>query len=65
MPVSKEKVLYDALCPGMWKYQDVTAVFTGVVRRVDPNNLLLWPPPGFELVITDYRELKSVKRPAY
>lgn len=63
MSESKQKALYDALCPGLWNYdKDVTAVFTGVVRRVDPNSSLLWPPPGFECVITDYRELKSVKR---
>ncbi len=64
MAKAKIGALSETVCSGDRQHKtDATALFSGVVRSVDPNNPVLWPPPGFELVITDYEDLKTVNRP--
>jgi hypothetical protein len=60
---SKADALYSAVCPPSprdWFSSDATAVFSGVVRRIDKHPLLLYRA-DFELVITDFEDLRVVK----
>jgi hypothetical protein len=61
MERAKADALNDAVCPPSPRdWSDATAVFTGVVRRIDKHPLLLYRG-DFELVITNFEDLRVVK----
>jgi hypothetical protein len=61
MERTKTDTLNSVVCPPNPRdSSDATAIFTGVVRRIDKHPLLLYQG-DFELVITDFEDLRVVK----
>jgi len=64
MDPSKAAALNSAVCPPNvrdWYASDATAVFTGIVRRVDKSSPFLLYRGDFELAITDFEDLRVVR----